>query len=354
MKKGFLLSDPSRLGGSLAPSRDKRSQGGGPTRAPSDWSFPERRWGESSSAPLQWNVTPAPFQQQQRQQSSFAESKLAQPEVETVMEYDDDDDNFHGGFDHQTSVTATSTLTPETRFATSYTTPPVSAPPRSISTPPPNRAPTSKPSVTAAASTTTTAASTTTTTNSDATTATPSSQPSHARTPIYPTTTYGVPKNALHALYSQPPRRKILDKVDFIAWNDGGPPHKLRFTAVFVCPLTGEVFPSGRYGDPQYYTVAPDGVVWYTKKTLAEHGAAARAWDCWAWRDCPPHLDAPAIGQDPPYPASQPMPLPINIHNDIRVKIEEARKKVLGVKNMDIDEENSKAWYQSATPDERA
>ena len=31
-------------------------------------------------------------------------------------------------------------------------------------------------------------------------------------------------------------------------------PHKLRFTSVFVCPLTGECFASGRYGtDPKLY-----------------------------------------------------------------------------------------------------
>ena len=38
-------------------------------------------------------------------------------------------------------------------------------------------------------------------------------------------------------------------------------PHKLRFTSVFVCPLTGECFASGRYGtDPNLYQVEEQNV----------------------------------------------------------------------------------------------
>jgi len=67
-------------------------------------------------------------------------------------------------------------------------------------------------------------------------------------------------------------------------------PHVLKFTSVFVCPVTGEKFCSGRYGDERYYSTQAEEeggltVVWYSKKILAEHGAAARALDCLTLRE---------------------------------------------------------------------
>jgi len=68
-------------------------------------------------------------------------------------------------------------------------------------------------------------------------------------------------------------------------------PHILKFTSVFTCPVTGERFRSGRYGDAKYYSVVKEeegsgvDVVWYSKKMMAEHGAAARALDCLALRE---------------------------------------------------------------------
>lgn len=70
--------------------------------------------------------------------------------------------------------------------------------------------------------------------------------------------------------------------------NDGGPPHALKWTSIFLCPVTGEVFCSGRCGEESSFQVqreATEVVVWYTKKTSAEHAAAARAVDCSRLRD---------------------------------------------------------------------
>jgi hypothetical protein len=88
--------------------------------------------------------------------------------------------------------------------------------------------------------------------------------------PFLPTKTMGVPKAALSGWYGQKPRCHQLSKDQFVCWNDGGMPHQLKFTCIFVCPLTGELFASARYGDPDAYHVRRDShtgadVVWYSK-----------------------------------------------------------------------------------------
>ncbi|CAB9510989.1 expressed unknown protein [Seminavis robusta] len=102
-----------------------------------------------------------------------------------------------------------------------------------------------------------------------------------------------VPKHELYTFFGRKPRRKQLSNDDYMWWNNGAKPHELRFTAVFQDPLTGEVFHSGKYGDHKFYDVVKgtslEGkeieMVWYTKKNLAEHGAAARCVDCLRYRD---------------------------------------------------------------------
>jgi len=101
------------------------------------------------------------------------------------------------------------------------------------------------------------------------------------------------PKDALYAFYGKKPRGKQLSNEDYIVWNNNAAPHELRFTAIFHCPLTGECFPAGAYGDSSLYnieiTTNHQGkqveVVWYTKKSLAEHGASCRVLDCMEYRD---------------------------------------------------------------------
>jgi hypothetical protein len=88
--------------------------------------------------------------------------------------------------------------------------------------------------------------------------------------PLLPSKTMGVPKAALNAWYGQKPEKIQLSKESFLIWNDGGMPHLQKFTCIFCCPLTGEVFASGRYGDPLLFDVQPDeatasDVVWYSK-----------------------------------------------------------------------------------------
>jgi hypothetical protein len=93
-----------------------------------------------------------------------------------------------------------------------------------------------------------------------------------------PTKTKDVPKAALSGWYGQRPRTHQLSKSQFISWDDSGPPHRRRFTSLFVCPLTGEIFASGRFGggdepnqqQPPPYLITKDpqtgcDIVWYSK-----------------------------------------------------------------------------------------
>ena len=140
-------------------------------------------------------------------------------------------------------------------------------------------------------------------------------------------------------------------------------PHQLKFTSVFVCPLSGELFFSGEYGDSKHYTVKEEQgakVVWYgesihpfrklhhdvsfsfshvgtAKKTLAEHGAAARAYDCHSHRQHfgttmrSVHLgwEAPYLTHDlalelhqpaaPPHPRSMPPHVERLVQEQVRI-----------------------------------
>lgn len=94
-----------------------------------------------------------------------------------------------------------------------------------------------------------------------------------------------VPKAELHVVYGKPPRRKIMSADNYHTWHDSGQAHMLKWTSVFVCPITGELFPSGKYAGSTASVNPPPPCLWFVKKTQAEHGAAARAYDCLAYRD---------------------------------------------------------------------
>jgi len=141
----------------------------------------------------------------------------------------------------------------------------------------------------------------------------------------------GCPKDCLHALFGKPPRNKSTTKADYYTWHRGQD-HLRQFTSIFVCPLTGECFPSGRYGDAKYYTLETDkvtgmSVIWYTRKVLAQHGAAARAFDCFSFRECPANKDPPAVGEDAPYSANA-MPLPSMTPPEIRTAIQQTQERI--------------------------
>jgi hypothetical protein len=113
----------------------------------------------------------------------------------------------------------------------------------------------------------------------------PPTQPVYLPTrPLLPYKTVEVPKAALHALYGKEPRRRTIAATDFVTWHDGGPPHALQWTSCFVCPLTGELFFTRPFGANLEFR-DEQGLIWYKKKTSAEHGAAACAYDCLTYRD---------------------------------------------------------------------
>lgn len=146
------------------------------------------------------------------------------------------------------------------------------------------------------------------------------------QTNYFPNKSTYVPRQALSAWFGMKPRCHQLTKDSYVTWNDGALSHNQMFTSVFVDPLSGECFSSGRYGTPEEKkykvdyvkvpcknknnneSVAIVPVVWYKQKTLSEHGAAARAYDCLVFRKSKSR--SACIGVDPPYLAQDCPTLP--------------------------------------------
>jgi hypothetical protein len=133
------------------------------------------------------------------------------------------------------------------------------------------------------------------------------------------------PKSELHRLYGKPPRRKVITSEYFHTWPDDQPSHVRKWTALFVCPITAELFFAGRYA-PECSTT-DRSLVWFAKKATAEHAAAARAFDCFQYRNritpTDPVVEERApIGLETPY--FQPileLPPDLGIPSDVRQKI---------------------------------
>eukprot|EP00543_Licmophora_paradoxa_P010522 CAMPEP_0202462448 /NCGR_PEP_ID=MMETSP1360-20130828/54068_1 /ASSEMBLY_ACC=CAM_ASM_000848 /TAXON_ID=515479 /ORGANISM="Licmophora paradoxa, Strain CCMP2313" /LENGTH=120 /DNA_ID=CAMNT_0049084937 /DNA_START=204 /DNA_END=562 /DNA_ORIENTATION=+ len=60
------------------------------------------------------------------------------------------------------------------------------------------------------------------------------------------------PKMMLATWYGQRPRNHQISKQQYVCWDDGGQSHSKRFTAVLVCPLTGEIFRTGKFGNNEH------------------------------------------------------------------------------------------------------
>lgn len=157
--------------------------------------------------------------------------------------------------------------------------------------------------------------------------------------PLLPFKTVEVPKSALHALYGKEPRRKSIAASDFVTWHDGGPPHALQWTSCFVCPLTGELFLTRPYGANREYN-EENGMIWYKKKTSAEHGAAATAYDCLTYRDflsinptVPPFKLLLADGELAYGIDRARTSLPVGTPSQVQTKVEELRAAVVANQN---------------------
>ncbi|GAX26828.1 hypothetical protein FisN_9Lh095 [Fistulifera solaris] len=158
----------------------------------------------------------------------------------------------------------------------------------------------------------------------------PPTQPVYLPTrPLFPYKTVEVPKAALHALYGKEPRRRTIAATDFVTWHDGGPPHALQWTSCFVCPLTGELFLTRPFGANLDFS-DQQGLIWYKKKTSAEHGAAACAYDCLTYRDfrsinpaVPPFKLLLAEGEVA-YEQAR-MSLPVSVPSHVQTTVEELR-----------------------------
>jgi hypothetical protein len=97
------------------------------------------------------------------------------------------------------------------------------------------------------------------------------------------------PKSKLHERYQDGDingRRvdNIIPKKNFVAWAFGQS-HVPRFSAAFVCPLSGEIFLSGELIISDDEPSEEDDLWWYGKKQKSVEAAAARAFDCFAYRE---------------------------------------------------------------------
>ena len=111
--------------------------------------------------------------------------------------------------------------------------------------------------------------------------------------PILPQT-IKAPKNCLSVWYGRRHKDFIFCANDcFVSWHCG-PDHERYFTCIFTCPSSGEKFMCGTYHDARDIKITQekvkDGddtvtVVWYRRKKDAENAAAARALDCFSYRE---------------------------------------------------------------------
>ena len=113
----------------------------------------------------------------------------------------------------------------------------------------------------------------------------------------------------------------------------------LKWTSVFVCPMTGELFLSGNYHGST--GTCSDESLWFSKKTHAEHGAAARAYDCLLFRD---QLQSDrdvqvktSVGLEEPYSESEAvykLPQIVRIPPDVRDMIERMQQEIRRVNGL--------------------
>jgi len=112
-----------------------------------------------------------------------------------------------------------------------------------------------------------------------------SSQPQQQQQQIPDPNYKVVPKAELHVVYGRV-FGKVISSANYHTWHDSGQAHNLQWTSIFVCPATAELYFSGRYPGAVARTMGDsNGLLWFSKKTAAEHAAAARALDCWSYRE---------------------------------------------------------------------
>jgi hypothetical protein len=132
-----------------------------------------------------------------------------------------------------------------------------------------------------------------------------------------PTALRTPPRHELGLLYAKE-MKFILKDESFFTW----PSKELKgenaatlFTAMFVCPLTLERYPAGRFKD---YKVDSNGTAWYTRKKMAVDGVSARVYSCWYHRK---GGEGTKVGDDIPYLHGEGPALP-TLPADVQEKVE--------------------------------
>jgi hypothetical protein len=173
-----------------------------------------------------------------------------------------------------------------------------------------------------------------------------------------PTSSAGPPKRALNGLYGKRMGETPVTNEAFFHWDDNGPSHLRKYTCVFVCPESYERFAAGRQGEEHSkFTVdEEDGIVWYTRKKEAEHGAAARRYDCYCYRDClarnPQAVPKLHQGLDHPYQQGQGPFISFPAHIEEAIQKQVQTWKEAAVKRAEKKREQQTALEQAAMEEE--
>jgi hypothetical protein len=181
-----------------------------------------------------------------------------------------------------------------------------------------------------------------------------------AGVPFMPTSMFGSPKLALNSLYGKRMVETPVTNAAFFHWDDNGPAHLRKHTCVFVCPETYERFPAGCHGEElSKFTVdEEDGIVWYTRKKEAEHGAAARRYDCYYYRQClalnPLAVPKKHWGLDHPYQQGQGPFISFPAHIEEAIQKQVQTWKEAAAKRAEERREQQTALEQTAIEEEEA
>jgi hypothetical protein len=168
------------------------------------------------------------------------------------------------------------------------------------------------------------------------------------------------PKNSLTVWYSRRFKDFVFAANDcFVSWHFG-PSHERYFTCVFTCPSSGEKFMCGTFGDKDKIKITQEKVkdrddlvtvIWYRKKKDAENAAAARALDCFSYREGNGDTrKSYGLCTEPPYLEHEntcmiPMSAPDQVYDEVMTRpvIRESKKDL----EMDEDTELFRNEYRS-------
>jgi hypothetical protein len=146
------------------------------------------------------------------------------------------------------------------------------------------------------------------------------------------------PKSVLCHYYEKKPDNVQVTANNYITWyrytkngktwdkiSKNSKKPKRQFTSIFVCPITKEAFLAGPWDGggkgSSKQRCRPGRICWYSCNILAEHAAAARAWDCLLLREGGNLRDFRLGGLEPYWPMQQPLWRYIEVPSSVQQRL---------------------------------